>query len=63
MKFKLFEKLASLEGLDLVMLIIAAALFVVILFFAVKYRQNLKNRSSKINTTRALVYGALCLTL
>ena len=30
---------------------------------AVKYRSKLENRSTKINTTRALVYGALCLTL
>ena len=63
MKFKLFAKLASLEGLDLVLLIAAAALFAVILFFAVKYRKNLEDRSRKVNTTRALVYGALCLTL
>ena len=63
MKFKLFEKLASLEGLDLIMLIVAAVLFAVILFYAVKYRSKLENRSTKVNTTRALVYGALCLTL
>ena len=38
MQFKLFQKLASLEGLELWLLIAAAALFVVLLIAVLRYR-------------------------
>lgn len=65
MQFKLFQKLASLEGLELWLLIAAAALFVVLLIAVLRYRKTaaLQPAASKQNRTRTLVYGALMLTL
>lgn len=64
MEFKLFKKFASLEGLELVLFIAAAALFLLLLLIVVR---NAKKRPAEGATpamrTRALVYGALCLTL
>lgn len=66
MKFKLFEKLGSLEGMELVLLLLAAAVAAALLTAVVRYphlqkAQTAQNRRS--SRTRALVYGALCLTL
>ena len=65
MQFKLFQKLASLEGLELWLLIAAAALFVVLLIAVLRYRKTAARQpaASKQNRTRTLVYGALMLTL
>lgn len=64
MKFKLFEKLASLEGAELYMLL-GAALIAAALLIAVLVRRNKQGAAiaSAPVTTRALVYGALCLSL
>lgn len=65
MKFKLFEKLAELEGRELYMLLGAVAV-AAILFVVLAWRG--KRRAGKLAAlpharTRALVYGALCLAL
>lgn len=64
MEFKLFKKLGSLEGLELWMLLIAAALFIALAVVAVTNakRGGLDEKAGK-NRTRALVYGALSITL
>lgn len=68
MEFKLFTKLASLEGLELIMLIaaavLAAALLTAIVISARKSKGTpLPAPNAKPGRTRALVYGALCVTL
>ena len=68
MKFKLFSKLASLEGLELWMLIGAAALFLGLLILAIRSRRKdvqkgINISAKKQSTARVLVYGALSLTL
>lgn len=68
MKFKLFQKLASLEGLELYLLIGALILLAVFIVALIRYRksglQNDPNQTqAKPDRTRALVYGALCVTL
>jgi len=63
-EFVLFQKLGSLEGTELVMLI--AAIAVAAILIALVVVQNKKQRVSIENagfTTRAMVYGALCLAL
>lgn len=64
MEFKLFKKLASLEGVELYLLLGAAALFIALLVIAIITAKKNKNElSEKVNPTRALVYGALCVSL
>ena len=70
MKFVLFDKLKGLEGVELIMLIIAAALFVVILTAAIVYLSRRKGEKAEAarpagsrSAVRALVMGALCVTL
>lgn len=63
MEFKLFEKLGSLEGMELVLLLIAAAVAAVLLVAVIRYPKVQDTASKRTNRTRALVYGALCLTL
>ena len=66
MKFKLFEKLASLEGKELVMLLIAAAVVCgLVTLLAVRRQKQGEKRNGLTGraSTRALVYGALCLSL
>lgn len=60
--FKLFRKLSGLRGMDLVLLLLAAALFAVLLFGILRFRGREKQKTVR-NSTRALVYGALCMTL
>ena len=64
MRFQLFKKLARLEGLKLYLLFGAALLFATLLAIAIisakKQRGAARPRPDK---TRALVYGALCLSL
>lgn len=61
MEFKLFQKLSALHGTDLVLLVTAAALFLLLLYGVVRYQKS--GRSPARNRTRALVYGALSMTL
>lgn len=63
MEFKLFSKLASLEGLELYLLLGAAALFILLLVMAALTAKKAPAEKRPINRTRALVYGALCITL
>jgi len=67
MEFKLFKKLASLEGAELYLLLAAAAVFLVLLIAVIRYRRKAKTEpaaaAEKPSRTRALVYGALCITL
>lgn len=64
MTFQLFNKLASLEGVALYLLIGAALLFAALLVFAIlSERKRQSARINKPDKTRALVYGALCLSL
>jgi len=63
MEFKLFEKLGSLEGLELVLLLIAAAVAAVLLAAVIRYPKMRDTANKRTNRTRTLVYGALCLTL
>lgn len=63
MEFKLFEKLGSLEGIELYLLIGAAIVFAVLLFFAIRSFKSGKETLVKASPTRTLVYGALSLTL
>ena len=70
MEFKLFHKLASLEGIELIMFIIAGVVFLGLLALVILYRK--KNKPAEgiaepakapLNKTQKLVYGALSLTL
>lgn len=64
MQFELFEKLGSLEGVELYLFLIAAILAVALLVGVVLQRK--KHAGAAVHapvTTRALVYGALCLAL
>lgn len=64
MKFKLFEKLGSLEGVELYMFLIAAIIAVALIVAVVLQRKKQSGGiASAPVTTRALVYGALCLAL
>jgi len=61
MEFVLFDKLGGLEGIELVMLLAAAAITVILIFAALRYRK--ADHAAPRNRTRALVYGALCVAL
>lgn len=61
MEFKLFKKLAALKGADLVLLLVAAALAALLLYGVIRY--NKSGHKTAKNSTRALVYGALSMTL
>ncbi len=66
MKFKLFEKLAKLEGLELIMLIAAAAIFIGLLVGVIVYYKKEKpavEAGKSVSKTRKLVYGAMFVTL
>lgn len=64
MTFQLFKKLGSLDGAELYLLIGAALLFAALLVFAiVSERRRPMALTQKPDKTRALVYGALCLSL
>ncbi len=66
MEFKLFKKLGSLEGAELYMLIGAALLFAALLVIAIVAARKQRAEAqpaNRIGGTRALVYGALCLSL
>lgn len=64
MEFKLFKKLASLEGSELYLLLGAAVLFIALLVYAVRSaKKQPAIETAKPNRTRLIVYGALCLTL
>lgn len=63
-RFVLFEKLAKLDGLELYMLIGGIVLFVaLVIVVAISGASSKKDRIAPNNKTRALVYGALCVTL
>ncbi|MDO4492677.1 MAG: energy-coupled thiamine transporter ThiT [Clostridia bacterium] len=65
MKFKLFSKLGSLAGTELVLFLIAIAVFAALLIGVLDYRSRVRKglvKPAKL-TTRALVYGAMCMTL
>ena len=63
-RFVLFEKLAKLDGLELYMLIGGIVLFVALVtVVAISGASSKKDRITPNNKTRALVYGALCVTL
>ncbi len=70
MEFKLFHKLASLEGIELIMFIIAGVVFLGLLALVILYRKKNKPAAgiteparAPLNKTQKLVYGALSLTL
>ena len=64
MKFVLFEKLAELSGKELIMFIAAAvvAVALIVLLVCLRKRSAGAEPARRINT-RALIYGALCLSL
>lgn len=70
MEFKLFNKLASLEGTDLVLFVLAGVIFAALLAAVIVYRRKNKPapgapeaQAKPLSKTQKLVYGALCLTL
>lgn len=70
MEFNLFTKLASLEGIDLYLLIGAGIVLALLIYAAVRYRKKAKARTpeetqttGKFSRTQTLVYGALSITL
>jgi len=71
MEFKLFHKLASLEGIDLIMFIIAGLVFAGLLVMVLIYRKKAKSEPAageiaapkQLNRTQKMVYGALSITL
>lgn len=66
MDFVLFRKLASLEGLEIYLLLGAAAVFAALLIAALRYRRHAAAAGperAKPKATRALVYGAMSITL
>jgi len=64
MKFKLFEKLAGLQGLELIMLIAAAVICAVLITAIVVYfKNNNESEIKKMSKTKTLVYGAMFVTL
>lgn len=67
MEFKLFKKLGSLEGVELYMLLIAAALFIGLAVAVAAYTRKAKANAVPdmihMSRTRKLVYGALSVTL
>ena len=66
MEFKLFSKLASLEGTELLLLILFSLLFAALLAAVIRYKKKARATAAASpvkNRTRAYVYGALCLSL
>ena len=64
MEFVLWEKLAGLEGKELVMLIAAAVVAAALIVLLVCLRKrSAEEAPGKRVDTRALVYGALCISL
>lgn len=70
MEFKLFHKLASLEGIDLIMFIAAGLVFFGLLAAILIYRKKAKAETAEsaaapkqLSRTQKLVYGALSITL
>ena len=64
MRFVLFEKLAKLEGKELIMFIVAAVAAVALIGLAVWMRKRAAEAApAKKVDTRAMVYGALCVSL
>ncbi len=71
MEFKLFSKLASLEGIDLYMLLGAVVILGFLIWAVAAYARRAKARAAaaheavagKPNRTQVLVYGALSITL
>lgn len=61
MEFVLFEKLASLEGIELTMLIVGVIAVVGLIIAAVAYSK--KEHDLPRNKVKAMVYGALCVAL
>ncbi|MDR0840769.1 MAG: energy-coupled thiamine transporter ThiT [Christensenellaceae bacterium] len=64
MEFVLFKKLASLEGVEVWLLLAALAVAAVLLLGILRYRRSdAPVPAPRANATRALVYGALCVSL
>ncbi len=71
MEFKLFHKLASLEGIDLIMFIVVGLVFVGLLLAVLIYRKKAKTEPAEgeiaapkqLSRTQKMVYGALSITL
>lgn len=71
MEFKLFSKLASLEGIELTMLLGALVVLALLIWAVAVYAKRAKTRAasapeaitSKPSRTQTLVYGALSITL
>lgn len=63
MEFKLFKKLGSLEGAELIMLLAALAVFALLTVLAAKNAKLRGETDRSAGKTRVLVYGALSLTL
>ena len=64
MKFVLFEKLAELSGKELIMFIAAAVVAVALIVLLVSLRKrSAEAEPARRIDTRALIYGALCLSL
>jgi len=71
MEFKLFTKLASLEGTDLVLFMLAGGVFAALLIAVILYRRKNKpalgtpeqSPAKPFSRTQKLVYGALSITL
>lgn len=63
MRFKLFQKLGSLEGLELFMLLAALAVLAALTVLAVRNAKRRPGTAQPQNRTRVLVYGALSMTL
>lgn len=61
MEFVLFEKLASLEGIELTMLIVGVAAVIGLIIAAIAYSK--KEHVTPQNNVKAMVYGALCVAL
>ena len=65
MEFKLFQKLGSLEGVELVMLLITASVFLLLLVLSIIYAGKQKSEMERrpVKKVQGLVYAALCITL
>lgn len=63
MQFVLFEKLAGLEGVEIYLLAAALAMAGGIAFAILRYRKAAREAPGQPQRTRALVYGALCVSL
>lgn len=65
MQFVLFEKLRDLAGVELWMLLGAVVVAALLLYAIIRYRKTAPaaDAPAQANRTRALVYGALCVSL